>query len=191
MKKIISLAIISSTFICSADVPPLLEARAGYFFFNNTKLNKSYNKGGFDVQVCGSVPIWRCINIFAGFEHLERYGKSSESDDIKLLETNLSLGVKPVFTLTDQIHLYFTLGPKYFFANAHSTSPFIDKMNNNGIGGFLDAGVLFILDHDVTLDLFGEWSFKQMKFKSSMPNITTNKMEIGGFVFGIGAGYSF
>lgn len=191
MKKILSILIISLPLICSADVPPLLEARVGYFFFNNTSLNKSYNKGGFDVQVCGSVPIWKFINIFAGLEHLERYGKSSESDEIKLLETNLSLAVKPVFTITDQIHFYFDVGPKYFFVNAHSTSPYIDKMNKNGIGGFLGTGFLFILDHNVTFDLFGEWSFKRMKFKSSMPNVSTSKMEIGGFVFGIGAGYSF
>ena len=44
--------------------PPLLETKASYFFFASSKTNKVYRNGGFQVQLSGSYPIWKELQVY-------------------------------------------------------------------------------------------------------------------------------
>src|SRR6201998_4169062 len=79
------LAISASCNECVQELPPcsfsrpLLEVKAGYFFFSNSKIRKIYDKGGLDIQLCASYPFWNltsrwALNAYGAVEYLQRSG---------------------------------------------------------------------------------------------------------------------
>ena len=54
------------------DYRSILELKGGYFFFTDSKMRKVYDKGGVDLQLSGSYPIWKWIQIYGSVEYLAR-----------------------------------------------------------------------------------------------------------------------
>lgn len=171
----------------------LIEIAAGYFFFSDPKMRKIYKKGGFDLQMRGSYPVWRWLQIYSSIEYLKVNGKSLGAyQKTRLEKIPVSLGLKAVANLSSKIQYYFTLGPRYFFVNQHNYSSYVNRnVNRNDIGGFANTGFTFSFYHGLTWDVFGEYSYEQTHFHSSQTNVYDRSIQIGGFTFGSGLGYLF
>ncbi|MFI5334241.1 MAG: hypothetical protein ACHQT8_03635 [Chlamydiales bacterium] len=156
-------------------------------------MRKIYDRGGLDVQLSGSFPLRKWLQIYGSVEYLERHGRSLAGEEkTRIWEVPLSLGLRPVIKISEKASYYFTLGPRYFFVRAHNNSPYVDrKIDQNGLGGFVNTGFYFFPMRHFFIDVFGEYSFKQMHFHSSKTNVYARKIEIGGFCFGLGLGYAF
>jgi hypothetical protein len=145
----------------------LIEARVGYFFFSDAKMRKIYNQGGWDVQFCGSFPLWRWLQLYASVELLKKEGRSIHGHQkTTIYQIPISLGLKSVFQIFSAMQYYFTVGPRYFFVHQHNKSHYVDKyVNNNGCGGFANTGFYFLpWNGALLIDIFGEYSFKKMHF---------------------------
>jgi len=165
---------------CAAD--PQIEVKAGYFLFSNERMRTIYNSGGLDLQLSGSYPIWKWLQLYGSIEYLERSGRSLNWEQAtQIWALPLSLGVKPVVAISSELDYYVTLGPRYFFFHQESHSTHGEKqVNENGLGGFINTGVQFFPTCSLLIDLFGEYSYKRF-----------HSVQVGGFTFGGGIGYVF
>lgn len=172
---------------------PLLEVKGGYFFFTNSTMRNIYHKGAWDLQVSGAYPMWRWLHVYGSVEHLQANGRSLNGCQwTKIQENNISLGLEAMAPIGCSTNYYLTVGPRYFFVRQKNDPAYVDGcIKNNGCGGFLNTGFLFKFCNGFTIDLFGEYSFKKMCFKSCRPRVTGHDIEIGGVTFGIGLGYTF
>ncbi len=172
---------------------PLIEVKAGYFFFTDSVMRHVYDEGGLDVQLSGSYPFYKLLHVYGSVEYLEKSGHSINGHQkTSLWAIPLSLGLRPVFPIGDHLQVYFTIGPRYFFVHAHNHSSYVPKkMHANGCGGFVNTGVLFIIGKHFTIDLFGEYSYKRLHFHSGKPETEGHTVQVGGLTFGGGLGYSF
>jgi hypothetical protein len=177
---------------------PIIEAKGGYFFFTNAKMSKVYDKGGWDIQLSSSIPVWKPLkrmnlNVYGSIEFLRCSGSSIEEGyKTYVWEFPINIGLKPVFLLTQQIQYYLALGPRYFFVRQHNSSPYVDShKSRNGIGLFVNTGFNFILCKHLAIDLFGEYSYAKTHFHTSLSSVYTRDIQVGGFTFGGGLGYSF
>jgi hypothetical protein len=174
-------------------IQPTVEIKGGYFFFSDSKMRKIYNSFGIGVQVSGSYPIWRCLQIYGSVGYIEKTGRSLNGQQkTRIWQIPLSLGLMPIIQISQNVQYYFSLGPRYFFVIQHNHSNYVDKkISNNGIGGYVNTGFRFFPWHHLLVDVFGEYSYKRMHFHSSKCNVYTRTMQIGGFYFGVGLGYAF
>jgi hypothetical protein len=172
---------------------PLIEAKLGYFFFVDSTMNSVYDLGGLDVQLSGSYPVYKLLHVYGSVEYVRKSGYSTGGHQkTSLWEVPLSLGLRPVFPLTDDIQAYFTIGPRYFFVHIDNESSFVpNTMNENGCGGFVNLGILFMPHPHCAIDLFGEYSYAKLSFSSSLPGTTGQTAQVGGLTFGGGLGYAF
>jgi opacity protein-like surface antigen len=172
---------------------PILEAKAGYFFFSDSKMRKVYNDGGIDLQISGSYPLWNWIQLYGSVEYLQKHGRSlGGHQKTRIWAVPLSLGLEPVFTINRLVDYYFTVGPRYFFVHAHNDSSSLDRhKSQNGLGGFINTGFHFFPWDNLVIDVFGEYSYKRMHFHTSKRNVFTREVQVGGFAFGAGIGYAF
>lgn len=186
-------ALFFSLLTCAAFGSPLIEAKAGYFFFTDSDLRKIYDKGGVDLQLTGVYPIYRYLHVYGSVEYLEKSGRSlGAHQKTHVWEVPLSLGLQALFPLNESSKYYISFGPRYFFIHSHNSSTYVpSKMDKNGIGFFANTGFLFILDEHITVDVFGEYSYGKFSFHSSKPETQGQKTQIGGVAVGAGLGYSF
>jgi hypothetical protein len=173
--------------------PTLLEVKAGYFFFSDPKMRKIYDQGGLDVQLCVSSPVWKWLQIYGSIEFFKKEGRTLNAHEkVNIWEIPLSVGLKPVARIASWIHYYATLGPRYFFVHAYTSSPYLNKrMSDNGLGGFVNTGFNFFPYRGLFIDIFGEYSYKRMHFHSGQTNVSGSRAQVGGFTFGGGLGYAF
>jgi len=172
---------------------PLIEAKAGYFFFTDSTMRHVYDKGGFDLQLCGSYPIYKVLHVYGSVEWFEKSGHSlSGHQRTSIWEVPLSLGLRSVFPIATHIEYYLTIGPRYFFVHAHNHSHDVPKnMHADGCGGFANTGFLCIIGKHFTIDFFGEYSYKRLHFHSKKSETQGHTVQVGGLTFGGGLGYSF
>lgn len=180
------------------NIQPVLEVKAGYFFFADSTMRKIYNNGGIDVQLSGSFPVgtWPDIfglDIYTSVEYLHRSGKTmGAGNKTSIWEIPVSLGLKPIFAICREVQYYFAVGPRYFYLHQHNDSPFLNKnISRNGVGLFVNTGFNFFPCPHFVIDLFGEYSFLKTHFHSSKKNVYGRSIQVGGFTFGGGLGYSF
>jgi hypothetical protein len=176
-----------------SKVQPMIEFKAGYFFFAESKMRKIYDNGGFDLQVSGSYPVWRWLQIYGSVEYLQCQGKSLNGHQrTKIWELPVSVGLRPVFTIYSKAQYYFTLGPRYFYVHQHNRSSFVNKnRSHSGIGGFVNTGFLFYPYYHFLIDIFGEYAYERVHVHSSKHNVQGRGVQVGGFTFGVGLGYAF
>ncbi len=177
----------------AAECKPLVEAKAGYFFFTDSTLKKVYKDGGLDLQLSESYPIWDWLHIYGSVEYATRHGHSlGQHQKTTFQQVPLSLGLKPVFSVSHRVDYYFTLGPRYSFAWARNSSSFVDhRVSGNGIGLFANTGFLYKFENHFTFNLFGEYSYVPINFHASKQNVMAHRKNVGGWTFGGGLGWSF
>ena len=171
----------------------LVEAKLGYFFFTDSTMRSVFNEGGIDAQISTAFPVYKCLQIYGAIEYMQKWGHSIGAEQrTTLTEVPLSLGLRPVIPITNCLDYYFTVGPRYFFVNVHNCSPYVPKkMSANGCGGFVNTGILYRFDPNFTLDLFGEYSYLSLRFRSRKGGTEGLTAQVGGLTFGAGLGYSF
>lgn len=177
----------------STKYPSLLEFKAGYFFFTDHKMRKVFDQGGLDLQLCGSTPLWRWLQIYASVEYLEKSGRSIHNHKkTHLWEIPISLGLEAVAKISKKFQYYFTIGPRYIFVHVHNRWHFVDKtVNENGWGGFANTGFHYFPNKHLVFDIFGEYSYARMHFHPHKKHVFGESRQVGGLVFGGGIGYVF
>lgn len=177
---------------------PLVEVKTGYFFFSDSKMRKIYDRGGWDVQLCASYPIWSLtgpwsLHAYGAVEYFQRSGKSMHGHQkTSLWSIPVNIGLKPVYTIDADRHYYFSIGPRYFYLHQHNDSSYVYKtLSRNGLGIFVNTGFHYTLCDCLVIDLFGEYSYAKMHVHRSRDNIYTRNVQVGGFTLGAGLGYAF
>jgi hypothetical protein len=175
------------------DYRSLLEFKAGYFFFGDSKMREIYDQGGLDLQLCASVPVWRWLQVYASVEYLEKHGRSLKGHEkTRIWEIPLSLGLEAVARFCNSFQYYFTIGPRYFFVHQHTRSHFVDKsLSQNGLGGFVNTGFRYFPNKHFFVDVFGEYSYCRLHFHPHKEHVYGESAQVGGFTFGGGIGYAF
>lgn len=173
--------------------PPTLEVKAGYFFFASSEMRDIYSRGGVDVQLSGAYPVWKGLQIYASIEWLQKSGYSlSSHKKTSIWQIPVNVGLKPVITICRWAAWYFALGPRYFYIHQHNHSSYIPKnKGKSGLGFFVNTGFDFTLWNHLLIDIFGEYSYERIHFHTSQTNVYTKRVQVGGFTFGGGLGYSF
>jgi hypothetical protein len=177
---------------------PLLEVKTGYFFFSNSKMQKIYDKGGWDVQLCASYPLrnltsrW-IVNAYCALEYFQRSGKSiNDHQKTSGQAVPVNIGLKSVYSLNENMQYYFTIGPRYFCFRQHNNSAYVDKnKSKKGLGFFVNTGLNYRLCGHFVVDIFGEYSYAKIHFHSGNSNVYTRGIQVGGLTFGAGLGYEF
>ena len=177
---------------------PLLEVKTGYFFFYNSKMRKIYDRGGLDIQLCASYPLWKltsrwALNAYGGVEYFHRSGKSiNEHEKTSLWSVPINIGLKSGYAINANIQYYLAIGPRYFYIHQHNSSSYVYKnKSRNGLGFFVNTGFNYLLSDHFVIDIFGQYSYAKTHFHDGGSSIYTRNMQIGGFTFGAGVGYKF
>ncbi len=183
-----------SAVICNKP-DPYVETKFGYFFFVTSPMSKVYNRDGFDFQVSGGYPIINYLRIYGSVEYFKKSGCSlAGNQHTSIWAVPLSLGLQPVFDLNCEktSSYYFTFGPRYFITRVHNNSTYVSpNMRSNGWGLFVNTGFMFSLHECLKLDLFGEYSYGRLCYKSTIPNSQGARVQISGLTFGAGLAYEF
>lgn len=177
---------------------PILETKGSYFLFASSKMRQIYDHGGWDIQLSSSIPVWKPmepfnLNVYGSIEFLRCSGHSTEEHSKTYVwQLPINIGIKPIFLLSKKIQYYVALGPRYFFIHQHNFSQYVDKSRSrNGLGLFVNTGFNFILYQRMVIDLCMEYSYAKTHLHSSIPNVYTRTLQVGGLSFGGGLGYSF
>lgn len=196
-KLLLLLLAISPTLSCR-ECAPYFEFKTGYFFFSDSKMEKVYDRGGLDLQLCISYPLWdmNCgwtLNAYGAIEYFHRSGRSLNGhQNTSLWSVPINIGLKPTFAITPDMHYYFAFGPRYFYIHQHNHSSYVYKnQSRNGLGLFVNTGFNYLLCNQFTIGIFGEYSYAKTHFHSGNSNVYTRNIQVGGFTFGGGLGYEF
>lgn len=178
-----------------------IEFKGGYFIFQNSKLKRIYNSGAWDIQLSGSYPLSRCFDqcslwkrfdLYGSVEYLHADGKSlTEHERTTFRAYPISLGLKAYLPLRCGLRFYSTLGPRYVFVNQKNHSDIVPNAKGSNIGGFINVGVTYSSCNKIFLDAFTEYSYVKVHFKPHHGNVVGRTIQVGGFCFGLGAGYYF
>jgi len=178
------------------SIGSMVEFKMGYFIFGDSTMRKIYDKGGLDIQLSGSFLLKNWfkrynLELYSSVEYFERSGRSIGGDQkTSIWALPFSLGLKPVFAMNSKTQYYFALGPRYFYLHQHNHSDYVSKnKGHDGLGVFVNTGFNFNPHRRVIIDLFGEYSFMQLRIHSSKENVYGKKRQVGGFTFGGGVGY--
>lgn len=176
---------------------PLVEIKTGYFIFSDSKMRKIYDRGGLDLQLCTSYPLWYLggqwiLNAYGAIEYFHKSGTSINGHQhTSLWSIPVNIGLKPVYAINDHMQFYFAIGPRYLFIHQHNRSSYVYKnQSRNSLGLFINTGFNYILWNRIVIDLFGEYSYAKMHFHGKS-NVYTRNIQIGGITFGGGLGYGF
>jgi opacity protein-like surface antigen len=176
----------------------MFEVKVGYFFFSDSKMRKIYDPGGLDLQLCTSYPVWNLtrrwtLNGYGAVEYIYASGKSINGDQkTSLWSVPINIGLKPIYAINANVDYYFAVGPRYFYLHQHNFSSYVYKnRSKNGLGFFVNTGFNYRLSDRLVIDIFGEYSYAKVHFHENESNVYTRNIQVGGFTFGGGLGYSF
>lgn len=170
-----------------------LEIKPGYFFFSNHLLRKIYH-GGFEIQGSLTCPLSPMVALYSSLGYLKVKGRSLGAwQRTSVSQVPIDLGVRALVDLRECLTAYLTVGPRYFYFHQHNDSMFVNRnIRRNGFGFFINGGCNFIKDDCYLLGIFGEYTFEQKSFSSTMPNVYGRRdLQIGGFTFGASVGFMF
>lgn len=190
MFPILASSLLTQAVYCSSQ---LAEFKAGYFFFTDKNLKDVYGTGAADFQLSYSYMFAKYFGIYGSVEYIQQDGNSTPCHNhTEFYSVPLSLGVKIAAPIASRFDLYAMLGPRYFLTRVKNYSYFVDRNSNqHGLGAFGTLGLLWHLSNRLTFDLFGEYSYKRLKFHSSKPGVEGRSVQVGGATAGAGIGYQF
>jgi hypothetical protein len=100
------------------------------------------------------------------------------------------VGLQYIQPITFDFKYYLTVGPRLFFFHQRNHSRGLPStVNKVGCGGFINTGFMYYLSHHIIIDFFGEYSYKQLHFKTRRTNVSGNSVQVGGLTLGAGIGY--
>lgn len=172
---------------------PFLEIKAGYFFFADKKMREVYDRDGIDLQLSARYPAYKWIQVYGSVEYAQKHGRSLGGNQFtRIYLLPVSLGAQAAVFLGNPVEWYFTIGPRYFFVQAHNDSTAVDRnISKNGIGGFANTGFLFVPAEHMLIDLCAEYSYFKGRWHPDETNVFGRDIQMGGFAFSVGFGYQF
>lgn len=193
-KKIILFAALMCIFTQHASpATPWFEVKPSYFFFSTSPMNDIYNKGGFEIQTSASVPLYRCFAGYGSIGYRKSWGHALNTGEKTTLSVMpLDIGLKSIVNFQERYYYFFALGPRFFYFHQHNNSPYVEStINNWGVGFFVHTGFNMVVADCFLLGVFGEYSYEKKAITSRIRNVFSNGgAQMGGFAFGISAGYS-
>ena len=158
------------------------ELRSAAFFPQNKRFTDIYG----DVSPCYEVEIstdaYCCSEGWVNFDWLTKKGHSSGCHEPTRVDiANLSFGIKYPYQLTDRISAYIGIGPTFYriWLKNHGHN-FREKATRFAVGGILKIGVIYELTNCVFVDLFVDYLYQPVHFKTHV--------NIGGLKTGLGIG---
>jgi len=181
----------SIAFCEEVSVP--IEGKFGYFAFFDSKMREVYDGGGLDAQLSYTVPVERIAHIYVSGEYFVRWGRSlNEHQRTTIWGLPISLGVRPILRINEDLKWYGSIGPRYVFIFADNNSDYVEEhMNTSGFGGFINTGIFYTPGTHWLIDIFVETSYCKLDFHSSKHNSFGRNIQVGGFAAGAGLGYRF
>lgn len=194
-KKIVLFSALLYTFTqYASDLTPWLEIKPTYFLFSGSSMKDIYNKGGFGIQGCASIPLWDFLDFYGsvGYRHAKGHALNT-GEKTSITVVPIDIGLKPILKFYERFYYFFAIGPRCFYFHQHNDSSYVDsKIKNSGIGFFVNTGVNVLFRDGLLVGIFGEYSYENKKIHQSMPNVFSNgSSQISGFAFGISLGYAF
>lgn len=172
-----------------------VEVKAGYFFFTDNRLRRVYNRGGLDLQLAASVPLYRTLRLYGALEYVEKHGKSlllGSHTSIRQIPVSLGLEYRMCVWALPWIESYARLAPQYFHWHVKSDTTVIERsLSESGIGVVGGAGLLASLTDRLKIDLFAEYAYRRVHPQSGKQGVRTFTVQTGGFVLGGGVVYGF
>ena len=194
-KKITLLTVTLSTFTTiTPDATPWIEIKPSYFTFSNCLMSEIYDKGGFEVQASGSIPVYKRLDIYTSIGYRQSWGHAlSTGEKTNLIVIPFDIGLKPVFNFSDHAYYFCAAGPRFFFFHQHNKSAYVNCIiNDTGIGLFINSGFNVLLKDHFLFGLFAEYSYEPTNVSSTKQNVFSNgNVSIGGFAVGVNFGYAF
>lgn len=176
------------------------ELKLGYFYFGDEIFRQIYRQDALDTQLTVSTPVWKWLRIYGGINYISREGRSIGGHHrTEIIILPASIGLQAMIEVARDLKYYASIGPRYFYVHQENHFSAIDhSVNGHGIGGFINTGIQFdfgpdfyILGTDCFIDLFCEYSFCRIPFRSHKQNVTGATRQVGGLTFGGSLGYRF
>ncbi len=172
----------------------LLEAKAAYFFPQNTRFNDVFGGGGIyglelSVQAWRNLYGWVSADTFYASGH--SYGTSTPSRT-NITIVPLGLGLKSLYPV-GCVDFWLGAGAlgSYMHINQHSpyVSPSISKW---GAGGIIKAGILFHVYRGLIIDIFADYSFMTIPYNDTQNGtVVPYDAHLSGGTLGASIGWSF
>lgn len=191
MKRLFVLFALAIFPLAALEVP--IEFRFGYYRPSDNVLRDVYGEG-LDSQVSVSVRSWKGLYTMAAGNYFRKSGHSLGGNERTRIEIwSASAGLKYLFALPLDYSFYLGAGPRYFFVYSENDSTTVDRnVDGNNIGFFANTGFLYHFNCHVFLDAYFEYSWGQISFSSSTPNVIPRKnVQVGGISAGGGIGFVF
>jgi hypothetical protein len=181
----------------ASEVTPLrpwLELKPSYFFFYDSPMKNIYKKGGLEMQLSASVPVYNFLDVYGsiGCRHVSGHAlHTGEKTSLTLMP--IDIGLKPVFQCAEKFYYFFAVGPRFFYFQQNNNSPYVDcKIKTGGVGLFLNTGFNIPFSDCFLFGLFGEYSYEKKKVHPKKLHVFSNgALQVGGFAFGVSFGYVF
>lgn len=181
----------------------MLEFRPSYFNPTSSDFRELFGSGT-NYQLTGTIPLcdgadlWaRGINLWVAVDYFTQNARSSGlGSEIGIRMVPLTMGIKYFSPSTGgeiPVNFYGAAGMKYYFVHTYNNAPQVDHtINQRGMGGVVEAGVIASITESLVLDIFSSYSAKTFKPPSlSNPAVEAKGLDVSGFNIGAGIGYEF
>lgn len=162
-----------------------LEIRSAAFFHSSERFRHIYGNVGGDYQLEGSNKLYNDVDGWANIGWFSKYGHSEGlSDPTRVNIVNISCGVKFPYRFSDKFTGYVGIGPSlariWLKNKSHCGHGNASKW---AIGAVLKTGVNFLITERVFIDVFIDYLYQPVHFKTDV--------DIGGIKTGLGLGVKF
>lgn len=170
----------------------LFEIKTSYFVFQDDTARKVYSGGTFMPSLEGNYRLYKNLHLFSEAAFLYKDGTTEDvNSKATLILVPISLGLKPIFDVTDQVKIYFKAAPNWYYVREKLKYPFLKRSKSEtGFGATFGVGTLKYLSCSWVLDIFVNYLYDRKTIRDSTSDIKF-KRYIGGFQAGAGIGYSF
>ncbi len=179
-------------------VPYTIEARFSCQWFESSTLRRIYDSH-VNYQLTGTIPCyqgvhfgWRGWNIWWAVDYFQTSGRSlglKQKTDIYI--EPITAGLKWIFP-KGRVRPYFGAGFKYYFAQVHANSPYVQKHKTaNGPGFVVETGLQMFCTQYLFLDVFAAYSWIHLDSSSDRPNVIARSLNLSGVNAGGGIGVKF
>lgn len=169
---------------------PKVELKAAYFIFANEKMRDTYDKGGYEVQLSSSYPLSDVWHIYGSVGFMEARGNSTHfKERTTFRQIPVDIGLKPVINISSCVDWYMAIGPRFYYAEQHNHSDFVNKhVRKGGVGLFINSGFDFT-NGNFYVKPFVEYAYQPIRPSSVKHGTHRRSVQVGGYSFGVGLGF--
>ena len=179
-------------------IPYTIEARFSYQWFESSTLRKIYDHN-VDYQLTGTIPCYqgmnfgmRGLNIWWALDYFQTSGRSiGLRQKTNIYIEPITAGLKWICPKW-RLRPYFGAALKYYFAQVHANSSYVQKHKAvNGPGFVVETGLQMFCTQHLFLDVFAAYSWVHLDSSSHRPNVIAASLHLSGINAGGGIGVKF